>query len=190
MINIVSACILAIATVSAFAQTSAKPDLAAPYVATPSSIVDQMLQLAGTGPGDYVVDLGSGDGRLVITAVAKYNARGGFGVDIDPALVRLANDNAVKANVAERARFAEQDLFVANVADATVVTVYLLPGAMARVERKLLAELKPGTRVVAHDFQFPTWQPEKIVELESLDKLAATGMTFTRLFLYRVPAKN
>src|SRR5512138_1328670 len=91
------------ASSAAFAQTPAKPDLAAPYVATPSSIVDEMLQLAGVGPGDFVIDLGSGDGRLVIAAVAKYKARGGFGVDIDPELVKLANANAANANVADRA---------------------------------------------------------------------------------------
>jgi protein-L-isoaspartate O-methyltransferase len=179
-----------LASSAAFAQPPSKPDLAAPFVATPTSIVDEMLELAGVGPSDFVIDLGSGDGRLVIAAVAKYHARGGFGVDIDGDLVKLANASAAKAGVANRVRFLEQDLFAATVGEATVVTVYLLPGAMGRVEKKLLAELKPGTRVVAHDFQFPTWQPERVVELESLDKLAATGMTFTRLFLYKVPTKR
>ena len=179
-----------VASSIAFAQAPSKPDLAAPYVATPPSIVDAMLELAGVGPDDYVIDLGSGDGRLVIAAVAKHKARGGFGVDIDPELVKLANANAANAHVADRVRFAEQDLFAANVREATVVTVYLLPGAMGRVEKKLLAELKPGARVVAHDFQFPNWLPERIVESESLDKIATTGMTFTRLFLYKVPDKR
>jgi cyclopropane fatty-acyl-phospholipid synthase-like methyltransferase len=175
---------------SAFAQTPAKPELAAPYVATPPSIVDEILMLAQVGPGDYVVDLGSGDGRLVISAVAKYKARGGFGVDIDPALVKLANDNAAKAGVADRVRFFERDLFKTDVGDATVVTIYLLPRVMARVEKKLLAELKPGTRVVVHDFPFPTWQPDEVVEQEALEKIAVTGMTFTQLFLYTVPPKR
>ncbi|HZQ60827.1 MAG TPA: class I SAM-dependent methyltransferase, partial [Casimicrobiaceae bacterium] len=137
---------------------------------------------------DYVVDLGSGDGRLVITAVAKYHARGGFGVDIDPALVKLANDNAAKAGVADRVRFYERDLFATDVKDATVVTLYLLPTVMGKVETKLRAELKPGARVVTHDYSFPTWKPTRHVELESLDKVRITGQTYTLLWLYTVPA--
>ncbi len=184
------ACVLAGALDLALAQSAATLELAAPYVATPASIVDEILTLAEVGPGDYVVDLGSGDGRLVIAAVAKYKARGGFGVDIDPALVKLANENAAKAGVADRVRFFERDLFKTDVGEATVVTIYLLPRVMARVEKKLLAELKPGARVVVHDFPFPTWQPDEIVEQDALDKIAVTGMAFTQLFLYRVPSKR
>jgi hypothetical protein len=166
------------------------PELAAPYVATPWSIVDAMLTLADVGPGDFVIDLGSGDGRLVITAVTKYGARGGYGVDIDPALVRLANANAAQAGVADRVRFEERDLFTADVHEATVVTVYLLPKVMARVERKLQAELAPGARVVVNDYPFPTWQPERTLERDTLDKVAVSGLTFTQLFLYRVGARR
>jgi cyclopropane fatty-acyl-phospholipid synthase-like methyltransferase len=184
------ACVLVGVFDLAHAQPAAAPEVAAPYVATPSSIVDEILTLADVGPGDYVVDLGSGDGRLVIAAVAKYKARGGFGVDIDPALVKLANANAAKAGVADRVRFFERDLFKTDVSDATVVTIYLLPRVMARVEKKLLAELKPGARVVVHDFPFPTWQPDEVVEQDSLDKIAVTGMAFTQLFLYTVPPKR
>jgi SAM-dependent methyltransferase len=184
------ACVLAGALDPGIAQSAATPEIAAPYVATPPSIVDEILTLAEVGPGDYVVDLGSGDGRLVIAAVAKYKARGGFGVDIDPALVKLANANAAKVGVADRVRFYERDLFKTDVSEATVVTIYLLPRVMARVEKKLLAELKAGARVVVHDFPFPTWQPDEVVEQDALDKIATTGMAFTQLFLYTVPPKR
>jgi SAM-dependent methyltransferase len=177
---------LAWLAVAAHAQVEAT-ERAAPFVPTPTSIVDDMLTLASVGRDDFVVDLGSGDGRLVITAVTKYHARGGFGVDIDPALVKLANENAVKAGVADRVRFYERDLFTADLKDATVVTVYLLPAAMAKVEKKLRAELKPGARVVTHDYPFPTWTPKRHIELESPEKVKVTGQTYTLLWLYNVP---
>lgn len=169
------------------ASKASAPEHAAPYVPTPVSIVDEMLTLASVGPSDYVVDLGSGDGRLVIAAVGKYHARGGFGVDIDPALVKLANENAMKAGVADRVRFYERDLFTTDVKEASVVTVYLLPSVMARVEKKLRAELKPGARVVTHDYSFPNWTAKRTVELEVLDKIKVTGQAFTVLWLYSVP---
>jgi hypothetical protein len=168
---------------------AAATESAAPFVATPWSIVDEMLTLAEVGPQDFVVDLGSGDGRLVISAVSRYGARGGYGVDIDGALVKLANVNAAQAGVANRVRFEERDLFITDVAAATVVTVYLLPKVMARLERKLLAELAPGTRVVVNDYPFPRWQPVRVVERDSLDKLPISGLTFTQLYLYRVPPR-
>jgi len=171
---------------AALAQSPPKPRLAAPYVATPESVLHEMLVLAQVGP----VDLGSGDGRLVISAVAQYHARGGFGVEIDPALVKLANENARKVGVADRVHFDEKDLFTADVREATVVTVYLLPSAMERLERKLAAELQPGTRVVVEDYPFPTWQPEKILDVETIDKLKISGQTLTQLFLYRVPTRK
>jgi 16S rRNA G966 N2-methylase RsmD len=169
------------------AQAAPATPLAAPFVATPDSIVDRMLRLAGVGASDFVVDLGSGDGRLVITAVAKYGARGGFGVEIDSQLVKISNANAERARIADRVRFIERDLFATDVREATLVTVYLLPAAMARLEKKLLAELRPGTRVVTHDYPFPNWPVDKIEEFDSLDKVRSTGTTTTRLWLYRVP---
>ena len=185
-------CALALLPLAGTAGTAvaAAAESAAPFVATPWSIVDEILTLANVGAGDYVIDLGSGDGRLVVTAVARYGARGGYGMDIDAALVRLANENARAAGVADRVRFEERDLFLADVRAATVVTVYLLPKVMARLERKLLAELAPGTRVVVNDYPFPTWQPERVVERDTLDKLPISGMTFTQLFLYRVPPRR
>jgi cyclopropane fatty-acyl-phospholipid synthase-like methyltransferase len=176
--------------VAAHAQPPAKADSVAPIVYTPAPVVDEIMRLAGVGPGDFVVDLGSGDGRLVIAAVAKYGARGGFGVDISPMMITLSNDNAAKAGVADRVRFYERDLFTTDVSEATVVTVYLLPSIMGKVERKLRAELKPGARVVVHDFAFPDWSPEKAIRVDSPEKLRETGNTFTQLYLYRVPERR
>ena len=167
------------------------PSLAAdaPYVPTPTAIVDRMLTLAKVGPGDYVIDLGSGDGRLVITSVEKYKAKGGMGIDIDPKLVKLSNDNAAKAGVADRVKFVEGDLFKANVGDATVVTLYLLPSMLADVEAKLAKELKPGTRVISHDYPLPTWKHVDVVSFDSQEKIPISGTTRTVLLLYRVPEK-
>ena len=123
-----------------------------PYVPTPHAIADRMLALANVGPGDYLIDLGSGDGRLVIAAVAKYKARGASGVEIDADLVRQATDEARRAGVADRVTFVAGDLFGADTRHATVVTLYLLPSIMGAVEAKLRKELKPGTRVVSHDY--------------------------------------
>ena len=173
-----------------FARSAAAPESVAPSVYTPAPIVDEIMQLARVGPDDYVVDLGSGDGRLVIAAVAKYKARGGFGVDINPMMITLSNQNAAKAGVADRVHFYERDLFATDVGEATVVTVYLLPSIMGKVEKKLLAELKPGTRVVVHDFPFPTWTPDKVIAVDSLDKIATTGFAFTQLYVYTVPSKR
>ncbi len=160
----------------------------APYVPTPDAIVDAMLELAETGPGDRVVDLGSGDGRIPIHAVARFHARNSLGVEIDGELVRLAQQHARAAGVAERVRFVEGDLFATDVGDATVVTVYLLPAMMGPLERKLRAELPAGARVVVHDYPFPSWTPERYLESDSLEKIRATGQTAARLYLYRMPA--
>jgi ubiquinone/menaquinone biosynthesis C-methylase UbiE len=161
----------------------------APYVPTPTAIVDRMLTLAKVGPGDYVVDLGSGDGRLVTTAVAKYKAKGGMGIDIDPKLVKLASENAQKMGVADRVKFVEGDLFKANVGEATVVTLYLLPSMLGDVEEKLAKELKPGTRVISHDYPLPSWKHIDVVSFDSQEKVPISGTTRTVLLLYKVPAK-
>jgi len=130
-----------------------------PYVATPQVTVDEMLRLAAVGPEDFVIDLGSGDGRIVVTAAKKFGARG-LGVDIDWRLVSQAEENARLAGVADRARFREQDLFQADLGQATVITAYLLPFVMLKLRPKLLA-LKPGTRIVSHDFDFGDWPPDR-----------------------------
>jgi hypothetical protein len=162
----------------------------APYIPTPTAIVDRMLTLAKVGPSDYVIDLGSGDGRLVIAAVAKYKARGGMGVEIDRDLVKQATDDAEKAGVGDRVTFVAGDLFVADIERATVVTLYLVPSMMGDVEAKLRKELKPGTRVVSHDYPLPSWKPVDVVTFDTPDKVPISGTTRTVLLLYRVPDKR
>jgi ribosomal protein L11 methylase PrmA len=162
----------------------------APFASTPIPVVDEMLKLAGVGPSDYVVDLGSGDGRLVIAAVSKFGARGGFGVDIDESLVEYSNLKAAEDGVGDRAKFYVRDLFVTDVSAATVVTIYLLPIAMDRLERKLAAELAPGTRVVAHDYPLRGWRAQRVVSLDVPEKNDYTGRRSTALYLYVVPRKQ
>jgi tRNA A58 N-methylase Trm61 len=181
------AALLLTGAIAAPAAAQVAPKAEAPYIPTPTAIVDRMLTLAGVGEGDYVIDLGSGDGRLVITAVAKYKARGGQGFEIDPKLVKEANENAVKAGVGDSAKFVERDLFAADVSEATVVTLYLVPAMLGRVAQKLGKELKPGTRVVSHDYRLPSWEHVDGVQFDTDEKTAITGTTRTVLFLYRVP---
>jgi len=184
----VIALLLAFIAAPARAQTSDKPEAVAPYAATLTNVVDAMLKLADVGPDDFVIDLGSGDGRIVIAAVSRFNARGGLGVDIEPKLVRFSNDSAAQAGIADRVKFREEDLFKTDVREATVVTVYLLPAAMSRLQEKLLVELRPGTRVVVQDYPFPTWRPERVIELKTPDKETSVGTPYAQLFLYKVPA--
>ena len=166
---------------------AADPVAGAPYVPTPTAIVDRLLSLARIGPDDYVIDLGSGDGRLVITAIAKYKARGGMGIDIDRDLVKLATTSAEKAGVGGQATFVAGDLFAADIQKATVVTLYLVPSMMPEVEAKLAKDLKPGTRVVSHDYPLPTWKPVEVVTFDSPEKVPISGTTRTVLLLYRAP---
>ena len=166
------------------------PGSVAPYVTTPMWVVDEMLQLANVGPADVVVDLGSGDGRLVLVAVTKFGARSGFGVDIDPTLVDYANRKAAEAGVAERAKFYLRDMFATDIRSATVVTVYLLPCIMDRLRKKLLAELAPGTRVVSHDYIFPSWPTDRVLSLDVPDKSDYTGRRNTAVYLYSIPARG
>ena len=162
----------------------------APYVATSQPIVERMLMLAKVGPKDHVIDLGSGDGRLVITAVSRFKARTGTGVEIDRQLVALANDNAATAGVADRVKFIDSDLFRVDTGDATVVTVYLVASMMPDVADKLRKELKPGTRVVSHDYPLPGWKPVSVLTLNTPEKRPISGDTRTELFLYRVPQRR
>jgi ubiquinone/menaquinone biosynthesis C-methylase UbiE len=129
-----------------------------PFVPTPEAVVEEMLKLAKVGPADVVYDLGSGDGRIVIAAAKKYGARG-VGIDIDPERIAEATANARKAGVADRVEFREGDLFKADIGEATVVTLYLLSSVNLQLRPKLLAELKPGTRVVSHAFEMGDWKP-------------------------------
>lgn len=159
------------------------------YVATPQTIVDAMLDLADVSAADYVIDLGSGDGRIVRTAARRLRASG-MGVEIDDTLVALAKDAAIKEGVATSAQFISHDLWTFDTSRASVVTVYLLPRALPRLKQKLLGELKPGTRIVAHDYPFPDWVPTKRVEVHEPAKLAINGDDKAILYLYVVPARN
>ena len=132
---------------------------AVPYVPTPQVTVDEMLRIANVGPQDFVLDLGSGDGRIVITAARKFGARG-LGVDLDSGLVAEADGNAREAGVESRVRFLEQDLFDTDLGQATVIATYLLPFVMLKLRPRLL-QLKPGTRIVSHDFDLGEWRPDR-----------------------------
>jgi tRNA/tmRNA/rRNA uracil-C5-methylase (TrmA/RlmC/RlmD family) len=130
------------------------------FVPTPQEVVDAMLKLAKVGANDVVYDLGSGDGRIPITAARTYGARG-VGIDIDPQRIREANENLKTANVADKVRFLNQDLFTTNISEATVVTLYLLPSLNLKLIPKLNAELRPGTRVVSHAFDMGDIKPQQ-----------------------------
>jgi hypothetical protein len=158
-----------------------------PYVPTPQVVVDAMLDIAGVGPRDFVVDLGSGDGRIVLTGATRHQASG-MGVDIDGELVDLANSKAQSLGVAQRVQFHRQDVFAADLSRATVLTLYLLPGMMERLRPKLLKELKPGTRIVSHDFDFGEWKPDRSVEVQTPEKYDITGSWTSTVHLWTVPA--
>ncbi len=130
------------------------------YVPTPTEVVAEMLRLADVGESDMVYDLGSGDGRIVITAAKERGAKG-VGIDIDPVRVREGKQNAAEAGVSDRVTFLQQDLFTADFSDATVVTLYLLPDLNLRLRPKLFEQVKPGTRVVSHAFHMGDWTPDE-----------------------------
>jgi len=134
-----------------------------PYVPTPHDVVEQMLKLAGVKKTDVVYDLGCGDGRIVIMAAQKFGARG-VGIDIDPERIAEAKQNAEQAGVADRVKFIQQNLFDADIREATVVTLYLLPSVNLRLRPKLLEQLKPGARIVSHSFDMGDWKPDKEIE--------------------------
>ena len=159
-----------------------------PYVPTPQVVVDEMLRMAKVGAGDFVIDLGSGDGILVLTAAQKHKARG-FGVDIDPELVKLSNNEAKKRGIADRVSFQVQDVFKADIRNATVVTLYLLPGMMINLRPKIFGELKPGTRVVSHDYHFDEWLPDDQLTWDVPEKEAVNGIGQATVYLWIVPAK-
>ncbi len=138
------------------------PDV--PYVPTPYEVVEEMLRMAKVTADDVVYDLGCGDGRIVITAAQKYGARG-VGVDIDPRRIQESQANAAKAGVTDRVRFIEGDLFQVDIREATVVTLYLLPDVNLRLRPKLLRELRPGTRIVSHDYDMGDWEPDAVVKV-------------------------
>ena len=148
------------------------------FAPTWEPIVYEMLELAGVTADDVVYDLGSGDGRIVVLAAQKYGARG-VGIELDPKLVEVSREVARQAEVADRVTFIEGDLFAADISAATVVTLYLSPGVNRDLEQKLRRELRPGTRIVSHQFPIGAWTPEKKVR---------SAVRAVDLFLWRVPA--
>jgi SAM-dependent methyltransferase len=135
-----------------------------PYVPSPDGVVTKMLEMAKVGPKDVVYDLGSGDGRIVIAA-AKKGARA-VGVDIDPERIAESNANARSAGVTRRVKFIEQNLFDTDFREASVVTLYLLPGVNMKLRPKLLTQLRPGTRIVSHSFNMGDWKPAQTAEVD------------------------
>jgi len=162
-------------------------ELDTPYVPTPQVVVNRMLELAKVKPGETVVDLGSGDGRIMITAAKEYGARG-FGVEIDPYLVQTSNEEAKRVGVADRVKFLKQDLFDTDFREADVLTLYLLPDVNIELRPKILSELKAGTRVVSHDFDMGTWLPDARETVPAPDKTVGARKEST-LYLWIVPAR-
>jgi ribosomal protein L11 methylase PrmA len=161
--RLVAAMVLGLAAAGAAAQTEPR-GVDVPYVPTPPPVVDAMLRLAKVKRGDVLYDLGSGDGRIVITAAKRYGVRG-TGVDIDPQRIKEANANARRAGVAGRVRFVNEDLFQIDFSDATVVTLYLLPRLNLQLRPRLINELRPGTRIVSHGFDMGDWKPDRVIEV-------------------------
>ena len=174
-----SALLAAAVITSSFPSANAQSKPVAPdvvYVPTPPAVVDAMLAIADVKATDIVYDLGSGDGRVVIAAAKKYGARG-VGIEIDPALVKKATEAAAAAGVSDRVRFVSQNLFAADISQATVVTLYLLQSLNERLRPKLVRELKPGTRIVSHVFNMgPEWPPQQEAVVER-----------SRIFLWKIP---
>jgi cyclopropane fatty-acyl-phospholipid synthase-like methyltransferase len=149
----------------AFAQRAPAPSPDIHYVPTSNGVAEAMLKLANTTAADVVYDLGSGDGRIVIAAAKKFGARG-VGVEIDPDLIKQAQKNAVKAGVADKVTFRQEDLFKTDLSDATVVTLYLSNSINMRLRSILERQLKPGARIVSHRFMMDDWKPEAQQRLE------------------------
>lgn len=135
------------------------------YVPTPQALVEDMLRLADVRAGDVLYDLGSGDGRIPVTAAKKYGVRA-VGIDIDPERIREAQANARRQGVSTLVSFRRQDLFKADFREATVVTLYLLPDLNLKLRPRLLKQLRPGTRVVSHQFDMGDWKPDKTLEVD------------------------
>jgi hypothetical protein len=157
-----------------------------PYVPTPQEVVERMLQLAKVTSADYLIDLGSGDGRIVITAAKQHGARG-FGVDLNPQRINEANANAKQAGVVDKVAFYQRDLFETDLSEATVITMYLLPRVNLELRPKLL-DLKPGTRLVSHDFSMDDWKPDTHVQMEVKEKYGGSGGK-SDIYFWVVPAK-
>ncbi|MBL8512891.1 MAG: methyltransferase domain-containing protein [Betaproteobacteria bacterium] len=184
-IPLLSACALVAALTPTWA-TSQVLDTDVPFVVSPPAVTQAMLDLARVGPKDFVIDLGSGDGRIVILAAKKYGARG-LGVEIDPKLVSVSRENARKADVTARAEFRDEDLFKTDLTRASVITMYLLPDVNLLLRPRLLA-LKPGTRIVSHDWDMGDWPPDEEVTIPVPEKALGVSKT-SRVMRWTVPAR-
>jgi len=181
--------VLAVLCFAAAATAAAQEErTGGPYVPTPQSVVDEMLRLADVREEDFVVDLGSGDGRIVLTAARRFQARG-MGVDIDSELVDQSNAAAQREGLDHLVQFDQRDVLQTNIGEASVLTLYLLPNMMASLRSKILAELKPGSRVVSHDFEFGEWQPDRKVTIDAPDKYGPGGTWTSNVMLWVVPAR-
>lgn len=182
--------ITALLSVGLLAAQSAKPARTpdVPYVPTTEKAVEEMLKLAGVKKSDIVYDLGCGDGRIVIAAAKTVGARG-VGIDINPERIKEARENAKRAGVEHLVRFEENDLFEANIKQATVVTLFLLPQVNLKLRPRLMSELKPGTRVVSNTFDMGDWKAEKEASLGDADGIEHSGLS-ERFYLWTIPARG
>lgn len=174
---------------AAFAASFAVPVHAleeVPFVTSPDNVTLEMLRIAQVGPQDHVIDLGSGDGRIVIVAAQRFGASG-LGVELVPDLVRQSQESARSAGVSSRVQFREQDIFQTDLSGATVITMYLLPDVNLALRPKLLA-LKPGTRIVSHDWDMGDWKPDQTTVLPVPDKKVGLERT-SKVQLWTVPAQ-
>ena len=178
---------LGVAALFALVAWAQDPEVRAPFVTTPEDVVERMLALAGTGSADYVIDLGSGDGRIVIAAARLHGAKG-LGVEIDGKLVEVSRENAQRAGVSGLARFEERDVLLSDLSRATVVTIYLLPSLIDRLQPKFLDELRPGTRIVSHAFAMKGWKPDRTESVRLRSPHLRQGDEST-IFLWIVPAQ-
>ena len=182
--RVLPALLLALAALAARAQDT---EWRVPFITTPDEVVVRMLELAGTRAGDLVADLGSGDGRIVITAARNFGARG-LGIELDAALVGSSRKNAAAAGVADRVSIVQGDVLTADFSQATVVTVYLLPNLMSQLQPRFVSELKPGTRIVSHSFRITGWRPDRIDHIRIAGRHPGQGDEST-LYLWIVPAE-
>jgi hypothetical protein len=160
----------------AFAQAGPPRQLDVPYVPTPQNVVDTMLKVAGVSRRDFLIDLGCGDGRIPVTAATRFGTRG-FGVDLNPVRVKEANENVSKNKVGKLVNIAQGDLFETELSKATVISMYLLPTVNMRL-RPFVLNLRPGTRIVSHDFDMGDWKADKVEKLD-----------YKTVYFWVVPAK-
>ena len=183
---LLSLAVLVSAAIAAAQTGQPSRPLDVPYVPTTEEAVKAMLKLAGVKKTDIVYDLGCGDGRIVIEAAKTYGARG-VGIDIDPQRIKEARENAKKADVENLVRFEENDLFKADIHEATVVTLFLLTNINLKLRPKLLQDLKPGTRVVSNTFDMGDWKPDKE---ENLDSAGDEAYLSRKFYLWTVPQRT